>query len=203
MLRALARLGVGLQAVAKVAQQPRDGPEADPVAQLAQAVGEVAHALGRPAQGLLGIAPAVWVHQALEILEQRLIGLGQSPAPTTRSAHPPRRERLARGQLQEPLADRALRHPRSARDRRDPTASGRASLGRSPQPPPPLIELARQRPEPIADRRFVDYIHIFATNPNIPSRCCGTSPKCTKLRITTATHNLLKLWRHTTAPTPA
>jgi hypothetical protein len=67
VLGTLPGLHIGLQAVAQPAQQLRDRGEVDLVAQLAQPVGELAHALDRPAQRPLGIAARLVVDEPLEI----------------------------------------------------------------------------------------------------------------------------------------
>ncbi len=71
----LARLLVGLQAVAERAQQPRHRLVRDLVPCPAQRLGELAYALGRPAQRLLGVAPRVRIDETLEILHQARVGL--------------------------------------------------------------------------------------------------------------------------------
>jgi hypothetical protein len=157
VLASLTRLGVGLQAVAQLAQQPGDRPEADLMAELAQALGEPAHALGRPAQRLLGVAPAIAVNEALQIGQQRRILLDQALAASARPAHAARLKPLTGLQLAQSLADRRLRDSCRPRDRCDPAAPARARLGRRPQPPPTLIELGGQRPEPFADRSLIDH----------------------------------------------
>src|SRR5512135_3220496 len=58
------------------------------VAQLAQFKGKLAHALGRPQQRLLGVAPGIGLHQPLEILQQLRIALGDRPATGALAPHP-------------------------------------------------------------------------------------------------------------------
>ena len=105
MLAALANLGVGLQAVAQLAQQPRDRPEADLMTLLAQALGELAH---RPAQRPLRVAATITIDEALEIRKQRRILLDQALTAPARPTHPPRRQALTAFKLAEALANRRL-----------------------------------------------------------------------------------------------
>ncbi len=132
VLGALLGLDVRLQAVAERAQQLRDRAEVDLVTEFAQAAGELAHALERPAQRPLGIAAAVLLDEPLQVLEQHRIGLCERLAACARAAHTARLEQLTRLQLANPLAHRLNRQPRRSRHRRDPAASVRARLRRSP-----------------------------------------------------------------------
>ena len=160
VLPALPRLDVRLQAVPQPAQKLRDRREVRLVAQLAQPVGEMPDALGRPAQKRLRIPAAISFDQPLEIHNQRRIRLGQPLAPTTRPPHPPRREPLPRLKLIDPLPDRRHRDPGRARRRRDPTPTSRTRLTRRPQPPLPLVQLTRQRPELLPDRNLIRHTPI-------------------------------------------
>jgi hypothetical protein len=153
----LARLGVGLQAVAQLAQELGDRREVRLVAEFAQGVGEVAHALGRPAQRRLGIAAVIVADQPLQLPQQLRVGLRQRLAATATAAHPARLERLARFKLAQPLLDRRRRHPRRARDRRNSASPVRACLSRGPQATAALVELSRQRPVALTDRLLIDH----------------------------------------------
>jgi len=89
-------------------------------------------------------------------LQQGHVLLDQQPATAARTAHPAGRERLTRLQLAHPKPDRLHVHPRRPRRRRDPTPAIRARLRRRPQAALSFIQLARQRPEPLADRLLID-----------------------------------------------
>jgi len=178
MLAALADLGVGLQAVAQPAQQPRDRLVRDAMAERAQRVGELAHALGRPAQRLLGIAAAIRVDQSLQIADQRRVGLGQRPAAPAATPDPARLKRVTALKLRQPGADRVLRDPRRARNRRDPATAVRARLRRRLQTTATLVKLARQRPIALPDRVLVDHPSgSYDPQTAIPPSCSVTSPK--------------------------
>ena len=127
------------------------------VAQLTQRSRELTHPLRRPQQRQLRIPARISLHQRLQIRQQRRIALGQRLATGTRPTHPPRRQPLTRLKLPDPLTDRVLMNPRRPRRRLDPTPPTRPRLRRRPQPPLTLIQLASQRPEPLANRRLVDH----------------------------------------------
>ena len=53
----------------------------------------------------------------------------------------------------------------------------RTRLGRCPQPPPPLVQLPSQRPEPLADRILVDHAIVIRQSRLYPCSSSGTGPK--------------------------
>ena len=194
VLPALPRLEVRLQAVPQPAQKLRDRRVVRLVAELAQSVGEMPDALGRPAQKRPRIPPAISFDQPLEIQNQRRIRFGQPLASTTRPPHPPRREPLAPLKLIDPLPDRRHRYPGRARRRCNPTPTSRTRLTGRPQPPLPLVQLTRQRPELIPDRNLIRHtpivprpntqpcniIYLQTLNQHTASSTQGHSPSCAR-----------------------
>src|SRR5512135_1045471 len=109
------------------------------VAQLAQFKGKPAHALGRPQQRLLGVAPGIGLHQPLEILQQLRIALGDRPATGALAPHPTGTDHLPTLELAQPRTNRVLRRPTRTSYRNDPAIPKRACLRRSPQTPLTLV----------------------------------------------------------------
>jgi len=157
MLRALPGLDVRLQAVPQAAQQLRHLREMNLMTQLAQPLGKMPDALGRPPQKRLRITPTVSVNQPLQIPQQRRIDFRDRLAPSTRPAHPPRLKPLPRPQLRHPLTNRQHRDPGRPRGRGNPTPARRPSLTRRPQPALTLVQLTRQRPELLADHSLINH----------------------------------------------
>jgi hypothetical protein len=177
VLAAFADVGVGLQAVAQAAQQPRDGLMRDPVAELTQTIGQPAHALGRPAQRKLRIAATVAVNEALEILDERRVAGAQRPPATARAPHAPALERLAGLQLAQPATNGVLRDSRRARHRRDPATPMPTRLSGRPQTPTPLIKLPRHSPIVLTDRDLVDHASTLRRPTPTPSTSYVTIPR--------------------------
>src|SRR5450755_618925 len=119
--------------------------------------GEHPHALGRPQQHPHRIATTVLGDEPLQRHNQTRIVLGDRLATAPASTHPPILEPLTRVDLPDPLADRVLRDPARPRDRRDPPTTQQPRLRRRPKPPRPLVQLRRQRPEPLTDQPLIDH----------------------------------------------
>ena len=99
IVRSLARLAVGLQAVVELVQQLADKRAADFVAHVAQAPAELAQALACPQQRRLRVAPRLRLDQATQIVEQARIGLAHRLAPAARAANSCHIGRLAGAQF--------------------------------------------------------------------------------------------------------
>ena len=171
MLGALARLSVGLQAVAQLLQGLQHRAVGDLVPRLAQPAGELRAALRAPPQRPLGIAAHVRIDEPLEIADQGRVLLGQPLAAPARAAHPARLERLTGVELCKPTPDGRLRNRRRAHHRGDPATPMRARLRRSPAPPATLAESALHHPPPLSNRTLIDLSHTesFDSTPDKPT----------------------------------
>ena len=153
MRGALAGLAVRLQAVSRRGQQFGHQLPADGMAHSLQGVGQLAHALGGPAQRRLRIARGSRLHQPLEIREQGGIFVQGALAPAARAPHASRGGARPRRQLVQPAPHRGICDPRRAGHRADPAPPGRLRLRRGPDPAPSLRQRRPQRlvfrpPEP-------------------------------------------------------
>ena len=157
MVRALARLAVGLQAVVELVQQLADKRAADLVAHVAQALAELAQALACPQQRRLRIAPRLRLDQSTQIVEQARIGLAHGLAPAARAANSSHIGRLAGAQFPQATTDRAARNSCRAIDRPDPAKARRHSLGCRKAPPSAFVEHRRQRLIALSYRRLVNH----------------------------------------------
>lgn len=154
MVRPLAGLAVGLQAVAEHTQQAADRVETDAVAEFLQAAGQVAQALGRPQQRPFRIATRRRLDQSTQVIEQAWMQL----APGSWPAHAARRRHIGGAtKLGQTTANRAPRNSRYLGDCLDAAKTCRASLRRCKSSPPALIEHRLQRLESQPNRRFVDH----------------------------------------------
>ena len=76
---------------------------------------------------------------------------------------------LVRFQFRDALTDRRYAHPGLARDRRYTAPSRRTRLGRHIKATLTLVELTRQRPEPLTDRTLIDHASLFHTSEAKPA----------------------------------
>src|SRR5712664_430991 len=153
----LAGLAVGLQAVIEPVQEFADERPANRMAHVAQALAELAKALGSPQQRRLRIASRLWLDQRAQIIEQIRIRLAQRPTTAAHSAYPFQVRRLARTQFGQPASDRAARDTDGTHHRNDPTVPGRCRLGCRKTPPTALVEHRSEGLEALAYGRFVDH----------------------------------------------
>src|SRR5216684_7732215 len=111
--------------------------------QLLQLLGQLAHALARPAQGRFWISPRYWLDQSFEILAQARILAHvtlASPSCSTDSSLANLGPLL---QLLDPLADDRPGKPGRSRDHRNPSPSDRQRLAGCQQSPRPFIQFCR------------------------------------------------------------
>ncbi len=157
MVRPFARLAVGLQAVAHVAQQLGD----DIVADRWPSSRSPAASLRR----LLDVHSSGDRIAARRRLDQRRdqpaarVRLAQRLAPAALPGVPARAAsgcRLA-AQFRQPTADRAARDAGGPRHRRDPAMPSRQRLRRRKTPPPALVQHRSERPVAQFDRRIVNH----------------------------------------------
>src|SRR5712671_766943 len=153
----LAGLAVGLQAVIEPVQEFADERPANRMAHVAQALAELAKALGSPQQRRLRIASRLWLDQRAQIIEQVRIRLAHRPTTAARPAYPFQVRRLARTQFGQPASDRAARDTGGTHHRNDPTVPGRCRLGCRKTPPTALVEHRSEGLEALAYGRFVDH----------------------------------------------
>jgi len=133
------------------------------MAQIAQGPGDLAKALDRPAQRLLGIPALRRCDDPLQILNQMRIGLFQRLAASPRPAHPTIRCPADR-ELIQTTANGAAGNPGNSRHRGDPTPAGGQRLARRKNPLLPLVQIRAKRLEPSSYRRFVDHESTYGTN---------------------------------------
>ena len=157
IVRPLAGLAVGLQAVIELVQKLADKRAADPMTHVAQALAELAQALASPQQRRLRIAPRLRLDQRAQIIEQARIRLAQRLATTARPAYPLHIGRFTRAQFGQSTSDRATRDARGTHDRNNPAMSGRRRLGCRETPPSALVQHRRERLKALAYGRFVNH----------------------------------------------
>jgi hypothetical protein len=145
MLPALARLAVGLQAIAKLVQQFAHDGSTDVMTHVAQPARQLAQALAGPQKRRLRIAARLRFDQRTQIIQKARIRLAQRLAPSAQPACPPRFRPLIGPQFGQSAADRAARNARGACDRTDPAIPGRRRFGRRKPPKPTLIEHRSKR----------------------------------------------------------
>jgi hypothetical protein len=153
----LAGLAVGLQAVIEPVQEFADERPANRMAHVAQALAELAKALGSPQQRRLRIASRLWLDQRAQIIEQIRIRLAQRPTTAAHPAYPFQVRRLACTQFGQPASDRAARDTGSTHHRNDPTMPGRCRLRCRKTPPTALVEHRNEGLKALAYGRFVDH----------------------------------------------
>jgi hypothetical protein len=157
IVRSLAGLAVGLQAVVELVQEFANERAADRMAHVAQALAELAQALASPQQRRLRIAARLWLDQRAQIIKQTRIRLAQKLTTTARPAYPLHIRRFARAQFRQSTTDRATRDARGAHHRNNPAMSGRRRLGCRKTPPPALVKQRSERLEALAYGRFVNH----------------------------------------------
>ena len=91
MIVPLLGLPVALQAVVQLSQQIGDHVVPDAVAHRSQRLGQIAQAATGPQQRRLWIAARRWFDQALQVGQQRRVGLAQLLAAAASTTHPPPR----------------------------------------------------------------------------------------------------------------
>ena len=142
MVRPLAGLPIGLQAVSEVAQKIGDHVVRDAMPETSKLGRQIAQALGGPPQRRHRIAACRRLHQGSEIAEQRRIGVHEGRASGPLPAHPTRRRlgrRLA-AQFRQPATDRAARNAGDPRDGHDPATPSRQRFRRCKPTSPALVQ---------------------------------------------------------------
>ena len=163
MVRPLAGLAIGLEAVSQIAQKIGDHIVANTMAKFTKPGCQVAQTPGRPQQRRRRIAARRRLHQVLEIGEQRWIRDDQRPASTALPADTiGRRVGLCRAaQFRQSTVDRAACYPRDPRDRRDPATTSSQRLGGCKPTSPALIQNRVERCIAQLDRRIVNHPAIL------------------------------------------
>lgn len=147
MLRPLAGLAIGLQAVAEMAQKIGDHIVRDAMTETSKFGRQIAQALGGPQQRRHGIAARRRLHQSRQIAEQRRIGIHEGRASGALPAHPTRRRlglRLA-AQFRQPATNRAACDAGDPRDGHDPAMPSRQRFRGCKPTSPALVQHRIQR----------------------------------------------------------
>ena len=174
MVRSLAGLAVCLKAVAASTQYRADAGVTDAMTQIAQASGDLAKALDRPAKRLLRIAALRRGNDPLQILNQPRIALFQGLAASPLSSHPTIR-RSADLEFIQTAANGAASNPGNSRHRGNPAPTGGQRLARRKNPTLPFVQIRAQRLKPSSYRRFVDHESRYGTNRRSSTTiCCET-----------------------------
>src|ERR1700736_5313014 len=177
-----AGLAVGLQAVAKLAQQAADRVEADAVAKFVQAAGQVAQAFGCPQQWPLRITARRRFDQGTQIVEQARVRFGKRLAPRPRPPHSASRWSIGAIQFGQAAANRAARYSGDPGYGLDAAKPRRARFRRRKPSPPALIKHRPQRRKSQPNRRFVDHdraLHASSHRGNPPLRIPRFKNSCT------------------------
>src|SRR6266576_1330999 len=135
------------------------------MAHVAQALAELAKALGSPQQRRLRIASRLRLDQRAQIIEQVRIRLAHRPTTAARPAYPFQVRRFACTQFGQPASDRAARDTGGTHNRNDPTMSGRCRLGCRKTPPTTLVEHRSERLKALAYGRFVNHLPAYFEHP--------------------------------------
>ena len=180
MVRPLAGLAIGLEAVSQIAQKIGHHIVTNTMAKFTKPGRHVAQALGRPQQRRRRIAACRRLHQVLEIGEQRRIRDNQGPASAALPADPiGRRVGLClAAQLRQSAVDRAARYPRDPRDRRDPATPCSQRFGGRKPTSPALIQHRVERCIAQFDRHIVNHSAILYKR-----RGTGGIPLMAKIRF--------------------
>jgi hypothetical protein len=142
VLLALFELDVRLQAVAHLVEQSHHGTAADPMAHLAQGIGQLLGALAGPAQGRGRVSTRGRLDQPIQVGDQRGVGVLEPLAPAARNTRSsPRRHRTLRGQLLLTHADGAPSDSGGPGHQRDPTTAGYERDGSQEQPTLMFVEM--------------------------------------------------------------
>ena len=152
VLTALGGLGVGLQAVAPLAQQPAGHDIADRVAPVPQCPGQRADRFGGPPQRRHRIAPGHGIDQRLERRNQVLVAILGAFTAATGSTGPTQTRPGSVGSFLATPANRVRRDPARLGDYRDPTRTQLGSLRSQPQPPLKLRQMRSQHRVPPSNR---------------------------------------------------
>jgi len=159
MLSPLARLAVGLQAVAQSVQRLADGLMAHRVALARQLGGQRAHALAGPAQRRHRVAPGGRLHQFLERRAQPRVDVDHAGTTGAWAPHAMLRRQshqLSRvAQFLHPRRNRRTRQADCARDGADAAIPQRTSLCRRPKPAHLFVHHVAQRLVLLGDPGFV------------------------------------------------
>ncbi len=193
MLGARAGLAIGLQAVAKLAQQHRNGLVAHPMAAFAERRRQVTQALRGPQQRPLRIAACRRLDQRRQVIDQACIALAELAPPAADAAHPTRAAIATALDLGDATIDRRARKTGGRGDRRHPTVTRRHRLRGRQQPTTTLRQrranrLITSRYSVLIDHTYKIYeipalenpqrsnaqlIHLFSEEPLAPPITAG------------------------------